>query len=285
MIRALGSTLAFLLSAAVSAQSEGPQSIHWAYSAFFGTGAYETDAGAEALVISIRPSRTWREATLDDHGSRTVGVKFRLPIAVGIQDFDAAAPVAALRFDNVSTLSVVPGAEVEILISARWSLKPIAYLGWGTEMHGDSSAWIYWTGVKSRLLLGSNDAFEWALVNSLIYVGYRSDDTPHGNVLPLSAAFEFSRPLGMKKLGGEQVRLHWHVGYTDYLNEVKFAGAELNTSISVTEEWELGAAFSTGDRQLQWWRLRLDRLGLAYRFSDDRGVRGISVVFSSWFDR
>jgi hypothetical protein len=134
------------------------------------------------------------------------------------------------------------------------------------------------------LLFGS-DAFEWALVDSLTYVGYSSDDTPHGNVLPLSTAFEFSRPLGTKKALGEQVRLHWHVGYTDYLNELEFAGAELDASISVTDEWELGAAFSTGERPLQWWRLRLDRVGLAYRFSSDHEVRGISVVFSSWSDR
>ena len=284
MIRTAGSALAFLLSAAVWAQSDGPPPIHWAYSAFFGTGAYETDAGAEALVVSMRPFRTWREATLDDRGRRTVGVKFRLPIAVGVQGFDSSAPVAALSFDNVSTLSIVPGAEIEIPISARWSLKPLAYLGWGTEINGESSAWIYWTGVKSRLLFGS-DAFEWALVNSLTYVGYSSDDMPHGNVLPLSTAFEFSRPLGTKKLFGEQVRLHWHVGYTDYLNELEFAGAELDASITVTDEWELGAAFSTGERPLQWWRLRLDRVGLAYRFSNDHEVRGISVVFSSWFDR
>jgi hypothetical protein len=91
-----------------------------------------------------------------------------------VQDFDALDPFAALSFDNVSTLSFVPGAKIEIPVNGRWSLKPLGYLGWGTELSGKGSAWVYWTGVKSQLRFGSDD-FEWALINSLRYVGYSVD--------------------------------------------------------------------------------------------------------------
>ena len=52
--RAVCVALALSLPAIVHAQANGPQPIHWAYSAYFGTGVYETSAGAEAIVASLR---------------------------------------------------------------------------------------------------------------------------------------------------------------------------------------------------------------------------------------
>ncbi len=271
-------------AAHAQAQADAPQAIHWAYSTFFGTGAYETSSGAEATVVSVRPGRRFRTAALDDTGKRTVGIRLRVPVAVGVHDFEDTSSGAALDFHSVGTLSVTPGVEIDIPLTARWSLKPLVYGGWGTELHGDASAWIYWAGVKSRLRFGSPD-FEWALVNTLTYVGYSADGGERSSLRPILTAMEFSQPIA-KKLGGEPVRLHWHVAYTDYLNEAEFKFRRRSTPpLEVAEEWELGVAFSTGERPLRLWRLRWDRLGLAYRFSNDGELRGIGLVFSSLFDR
>ena len=123
-------------------------------------------------------------------------------------------------------------------------------------------------------------------MNGLTYVGYSADDGVSGNVLPLFTGFEIDRPLGTKKVAGEPVMLHWHAGYTSYLNEVELISS--NTSlehIKLEDEWELGVAFSTGEEPLRLWRLKWDRVGVAYRFSSDGDFSGISLVFKSLFER
>lgn len=275
--------LPLIVAAHVCAAQPEP-SIPWAYGAYFGTGYYELGTGEETYVLSARPSWTWREAGFDANGKRRIGVEFRVPVTIGAYHIDVGDLGETLSFDNVSTITGVPGVEIEVPISDRWSLKPLGYVGWGTQIEGDASAFIYWAGVKSRLRLGDED-FDWGLVNSLVYVGYSSDEE-HGSALPLLTAFEFSRAIGEKKIAGNPVRLHWHVGYTNYLDEVILNPDRSPISrMELDTEWELGVAFSTGAEPLRLWRLKWDRVGLVYRFDGEGDFHGIGIEFRSLFDR
>ena len=279
---AVGSTVA-LQSALADAELAPP--IPWAYSAYFGTGIYRVENGEKAYVLRVNPSWTWRDASVDEQGRRTVGWKFKFPVALGVYDLDAHAIGSTLSLDNVSTITAVPGVEADIPIGARWSLRPFANVGWGTETgSGSSSAWVYWTGVKSRLAFPGRDGFEWALINSLTYSGYTNDAHQSSRVLPLFTAFEFDRPIE-KKIGGDPVHLYWHVGYTDYLNHKPLLFGSSVGSIDVEDEWEAGMAFGKGAEPLRLWRLHWNRVGVAYRFSSDGAFKGVSVFFSSLFDR
>jgi len=274
-----------LIAVARVCAAQSDPSIPWAYGAYFGTGYYELGTGEETYVLSARPSWTWREAALDSSGKRKIGVEFRVPVTLGAYHVDVADLNETLDFDNVSMISGVPGVELEIPMSERWALKPIGYVGWGTQLDGEPSAWIYWAGIKSRLRFGDED-FDWGLVNSLVYVGYSAKHAENGSALPLLTAFEFSRPLADKKIAGNQVRLHWHVGYTAYLNEVILnPDRSPITRIRLDTEWELGAAFSTGAEPLRLWRFKWDRVGLVYRFDGDGDFHGIGIEFRSLFDR
>ena len=276
--------LPLLIAIAPVCAAQTEPSIPWAYGAYFGTGYYELGTGEETYVLSIRPGRRWRNLA-PDRPRGAIGVELRVPVAIGAYHLDVTDLAGSLQLDNVSTVSAVPGVEIDVPMGERWSLKPLAYVGWGTQLDGDASAWIYWTGLKSRVRFGDED-FQWALVNSLTYVGYSDNAADRGNSLPLLTAFEFSRPLGEKKIAGKQVRLHWQVGYTDYLNEVDLNPAALAvTHTELDAEWELGMAFSTGADRLQLWRFKWDRVGLVYRFSPDGEFRGIGIEFRSLFDR
>jgi len=279
---AVGSSVA--LHSALADSNPTP-AIPWAYSAYFGTGVYRVENGEKAYVLRVSPSWTWREASVDEQGLRTVGWKFKFPVALGTHDLDAHAIGATLSLDNVSTITAVPGVEADIPIGSRWSLRPFANVGWGTETGADSSsAWVYWTGIKSRLAFPGRDGFEWALVNSLTYSGYTSDANQSSRVLPLSTAFEFDRPIE-KQIGGDPVHLYWHFGYTDYLNHKPLLLGSSVGSIDVEDEWETGMAFGKGAEPLRLWRLHWNRVGIAYRFSSDGAFKGVSVFFSSLFDR
>ena len=274
-----------LSSKALFAQTDVAEPIHWAYGAYFGTGVYRLAGGEEIYVLSARPGWQIRDAALAEDGRRTVGLELRFPITLGAHQFDTTAIGQALGIDNVGTLSAVPGIEIDIPMTPRWSLKPLVYGGWGTEVHGDASAWIYWAGLKSRLRF-PRATTSFALVNSLTYAGYSTDAREHGNVVPLFTAVEFDRPLSTKKLADEQVVLHWHVGYSSYLDELDVFPAQGNFEhLELDDEWELGMAFSTGPEPLRLWRFKWDRVGLVYRFSSDGDFTGISLVFRSLFDR
>jgi hypothetical protein len=267
------------------AQNEPAPPIPWAYSAYFGTGVYQIANGEKAYVFRVSPSWQWREASVDEQGRRAIGWKFRFPVALGVHDLDANDIGSTLSPDNVSALTAVPGVEADIPIGPRWSLRPFANVGWGAEMgSGSSSAWIYWTGVKSRLAFPGGDGFEWSLVNSLTYSGYTNDAHQSNRVLPLFTGFEFDRPIE-KKLGGDPVHIYWHFGYTDYLNHKPLLVGSSVGSIDIEDEWEGGVAFGKGAEPLRLWRLHWNRVGVAYRFSSDGSFKGISVFFSSLFDR
>ena len=192
----------------------------------------------------------------------------------------------------MSTLTAVPGVEFDIPMTERWSLRPLAAFGYGAQLDGGSSAWVYWAGVKSRFKF-SADGFDWAIVNALTYSGYttaHNDAVVSGvhassRVLPLLTAFEFDRPIE-KKIGGEPVHLYWHVGYTDYLaHEPLLLGSRV-TSVDINDEWEVGMAFGRGKEPLEALRLRWDRVGVSYRFSSDRSIRRHQLVFQLLiFDR
>jgi hypothetical protein len=287
--QAVGASLALglqLAPAGTRAQENGAgESIHWAYAAYFGTGRYEIDSGESVYQLSARPSKRFDRFESGADGRRVAGIELRVPVAVGVHHIDFNDVGSILKTDNVSTLSAVPGVEVDLRMSDRWSLKPSAYIGWGSELGGDASAWIYWTGLKSRLSF-TNDAFDWTLVNAITYLGYTSDTHQRGRALPLLTGVEFERPHGRWKLGGNRVRLHWHVAFTTYLEEVESVAAQATLNPpSIDDEWEVGAAFSTEGTGLRWRRLHLDRVGLAYRFSSDGHFEGIGVTFKSLFDR
>jgi hypothetical protein len=268
-----------------------PAPIPWAYGAYFGTGVYQVDDGETSYIIRVAPSWSIRTASLDDQGNRKIGWRFRAPIALGLHDFDTSELGTTLKLKNVSTLTAVPGVEFDIPMTKRWTLRPFAALGYGSQLDGSSSAWVYWGGVKSKYTF-SADGFDWAIINALTYSGYT---TAHDNavtvdvhtssrVLPLLTAFEFDKPID-KKIGGEPVHLYWHVGYTDYVANKPLLLGSLVTSVDIGDEWELGMAFGRGKEPLKLWRFSWNRIGLAYRFSSDRRFQGISLSFSSIFDR
>ena len=268
--------------------ADPPAPIPWAYSAYFGTGVYEIDNGETSYVFRTAPSWGIREASLDEQGNRTIGWRLRVPIAFGLHDFDTNALAATAKLDNVSTLTVVPGVEFDIPITKRWTLRPFGAFGYGAQLDGASSAWVYWAGLKSKFTF-SADGFDWAIVNALTYSGYTDAKSASGvhtssRVLPLLTALEFDRPIE-KKLSGEPVHLYWTFGYTNYLaDEPLLLGSLVNTA-HIDDEWEIGMAFSRGKEPFKLWRFSWNRIGLAYRFSSDHRFQGISLTFSSIFDR
>ena len=267
----------------VHAQSPADNFVHWSYASYFGTGWYSVGNNLDVFAIRAAPRWHWGEAALDDDGNRDIGIELRVPATFSLQQFDINNLGAVLESDNFGTVAVTPGIEVEVPITKRWSLKPLAYGGWGTAFDGSQSAWIYWAGLKSRYRLGGGK-LAWSLVNSLEYIGYTPNEGSSNDAFPLMAGLEFNLPLAGIKLGGDQIYLDWHTTYTAYLDELNFVVGDGSVE-KVADTWELGLAFSKGNRKLKFWRLEWDRVGLAYQFSGSGQFQSVTLVFRSVFDR
>jgi hypothetical protein len=279
--------IAFVICAAnlpAQARDAAGNPVHWAYSAFFGTGRYKIDGQASVYTARISPRWDLRAAELDDDGQRKLGIELRLPITLGVHDFDRQNLLRNFDADNVNAVSAVPGVEIEIPINVRWTLKPLVHAGYGAQLSSSESAPIYWAGVKSKIDFRAGET-DWSLLNSLTYVGFTSNTAPRSEFLALMTGFEFQRQLKEKKIGGRPVVLHWHVAHRRNLNELDFDLTGSIERVDIPSEWELGIAFGRAGSRLSFWRLGWDRVGVASRFSSNGDLSGFSLTFKSLFDR
>lgn len=260
-----------------------PNAVHWAYSSYFGTGWYKVRDERDVFVLRLAPKWVLREANLSDDGERSIGIGFRLMLTAGLDSFSIDDLPGAIDSDNLASLSAMPGIDITVPVNERWTLRPQAAIGWGKILGESISAWSYWAGIKSRYTFEKGD-LDWALLNSVAYVGYTPSDGPSAEFWPLMTGLEFDYPLARKKAGSEQFFLSWHGTYTVFGSNLDL---DFITGVTdpIRDQWELGFSVHKGDSRIQIGWLKFDRLGLAYRVSSSGNLKGISLVWSSVFDR
>lgn len=264
--------------------------IHWAYASYFGFGRYSLDGQVDTTVISATPGRVQRRPESNDDGTRRMGIRIRVPISIGAHELSSLDGIGDISLRSVNAISVVPGVEVELPMTQRWSLKSLAYAGFGTETRGGDDARIFHIGIRSRLRFERPKGLLY-FVSGLERFGYSASGGASDAISAVIAGFEVERPLANKRLGGEPLAIHWHIHYSDYVESLGLSLSTLDLSAldiqpsSIDREWEVGTAFSRRGSRLSFGKLAVDRVGLAYRFDGDGQFSGIGVTFSSLFDR
>ena len=278
-----GSACLLLVVADCWAQDTSSSAIHWAYSSYFGSGWYQVNGDRDVFVLRTTARWELREADIAKDGSRTIGIQLKFPITVGLDRFQIDDIPGTANRDNLASLSVTPGVDITIPVSERWALRPFASIGWGSLLNAGESAWTYWAGVKSRYTF-QDGKLDWALLNSIAYVGYTPSDGTAEDFWPLMAGLEFDYPLGNYQIDDEQVFLSWHGTYTIYEDDLDLV-LENGSTNAITDQWELGVSFHKKEGRIKFGWFKFDRLGLAYRFSSSGDLKGISFVFRSVFER
>ncbi len=271
-----------MLACNVSAQQASTESVHWAYSSYFGTGWYQVGSDRDVFVIRMTPRWEFREPDFAADGTRSIGVEFTFPITAGLDRFSLDDIAGAVDPENLASVSVIPGVNITVPINDRWSLRPFASVGWGQLLNGGESAWTYWTGVKSEYRFGSGD-FDWALVNAMTYVGYTPNEGPSEDFWPLMIGLTLDYPFGPRKTNGKQLYLSWHSTYTSFENDLDVPLA-VDGIKPITDQWEIGLSFREQNSRIKIWFLKFDRLGIAYRSSSSGDLKGIAFVFRSVFE-
>jgi len=264
------------------AQADNTNSIHWAYSTYFGSGWYRIGAQRDAFALRFAPRKVVREASIGDEGQAVSGAEVRFPVTVGLDQFPLNDLAGTVDLGNLANVSFTPGVYFDIPVNTRWSLRPFAAAGWGTVLDGGESAWSYWAGLRSRRLLGRGNV-RTALVNSAGFVGYSPSNGSSANFWPVMTAVELSHPL-VALAGGDELRLDWHLAYTFFAADFDVLARDA-ASDPIADQWELGLAVSRRERRMNLWFFTFERVGLAFRTSSDGKLKGIGLVFHSLYDQ
>jgi hypothetical protein len=242
--------------------------VHFSYATLLGTGVYRLD---DRTVTIFRMPLGWtvREATPEKYG-----INIDLPVAIGLHDFDILEDLIPVG-DQLSTISAVPGLELEFLIKDRWRLKPAVYSGVGYDMSNNEASFIYGAGI-SALYAIPTDYPEMNFGTAMIMTGYIPSDGESDFITRWSVGVDskFMTPL---EFGDGNIFIGGHViGYA-YLNKVQFQTI-INEPIEISKEIEIGIFFGARPTP-KIFGIEIDRLGAGYRFSS----QGDAIVFFAGF--
>lgn len=257
-------------------------SIHWAYASYFGTGWYKISDERSAFILRVAPRWGHSEASIDEQGRRTIGYTFRIPVTMGLNKLNFDDLPAFLDPDNLTSLSINVGADADIPVTNRFSIRPNAEIGYGTILGEDASAWSYLAEFRSKYTFPSGK-LDWSLLGGLGFVGYTPNEGSSDNFAFVSVGAEFTNPIKWPRSKDDQTLLHWHVIYTNYVDKIEFNNG-LHEPDFLASTWELGVAIGKRDKPVRIWFLKFDRLGLGYRYSDNGDKRGITLRFRSIYD-
>ncbi len=271
--------LCLLFAAQPCKADESFNGMHWAFSAFFGTGWYEVSNSESVFILRAPMQQTWRTSSWQE-GQRELGVEFHYPVTLGLHNVDSFNDFTDVN--NFGSLAFTPGIEVEIPVTEKWYLRPLVHAGWGKETNGGDAAWIYYGGIKSRFAPGLGD-LDWSVLNAWYYAGYHEDSGDSGSVSMAMAGAEFHHPLQASLANGDELQLNWYVTYSWLFDEAEFA-SKSGFNQTIHDQWELGFALAPRNRKFKIWFLNFEQLGLSFRASSDGEYRAVSFNASSPFN-
>ncbi|MFC1688046.1 hypothetical protein ACFL07_00115 [Pseudomonadota bacterium] len=269
-----------LQAQAVARDPEPIRQVHWAMGAFFGTGWYRVDKNRSVFVFRIPPRQTISKAGFDAEGNRKLGIEIQYPLSFGLHSFDDIPDF--IDFDNYGTVTFTPGVQVEIPVNSKWSLRPYAHIGAGYEEESDKWAGIWYGGIKSRYLLGESDRLRWSMLSAIYYAGYKPEYEERGRYGSVMGGLEFSQPLGKLTMGGDPLRLNWHLTYNYLFDKLNFHIADDRVE-SIQDQWEIGLALAKEGKPLKLWFMNFEHVGLSYKRSSNGHYRAISFNLRSPF--
>jgi hypothetical protein len=207
--------------------------VHFSYATLLGTGQYRLD---DRTVTIFRLPLGWtaREATPDKYG-----INIDIPVAVGLHDYTFFEDVIPIG-DQMSTISAVPGLELEFLVGDRWRVKPAVYTGLGYDISNNEAALIYGAGISALYAIPVSLP-EMNFGTAMILSGYIPDDGESDFITRWSAGVDalFMTPL---KFGDGNIFVGGHVISYFYLNKVQIQTI-VDEPIEISREFEVGFFF------------------------------------------
>ncbi len=207
-------------------------------------------------------------------GERPWRLKVRAPVNLGLYEFSATDTDGTLVSDELQTLAVIPGVELQIPMSQRWTLKPFVDAGLGHGLKSDgSAAYIFSAGAKS-IYEQPWDEYTFLLGNGFIYAGNAAFGERIEDYSVVETGFGVRRPTGFEMWGIEpEVGVYGiHYYYPEALTFQRFLEPPLKVNNQFEIAMSLGSAgpFEIGP-------FTDPRIGIGYIFGD--GLEVVRVNF------
>jgi len=273
--------LCTICPASLLAEEVGIEPVNWAYSSIFGTGWYQIEDNQSVFAVSLPVRQKLRSSSIKESGEREIGFEIDWALSVGLYKIDDLPGL--LDPDNFGSVVFTPGIELVIPVTQKWNLRPYANFGWGSKLGSSDSAWIYYTGIKSRYTFPAVTD-NWALINSIYYGGYTPSVGPSDDLAAILTGIEYRQRLNKTSKDGDIIDLHWSLAYS-YLGDELTFGLPDGSIDAIDDQFEAALAYGYRNRPIKLWFMELDTLGLGYRFSSNGTFKGISLNFGSWFTR
>jgi hypothetical protein len=251
--------------------------VNYVYAAQLGIGGYEV-GGLDVRVFTLPLSKTFdldRDDTPGD-SERPWRLKVRAPINLGVYEFSATDTDGSTVSDDLKTLAVIPGVEVQIPMAPRWTLKPFVDAGIGRGLESDGRfAYIYTVGAKSVYEHPVGD-YTLMLGNGLIYAGNAAFGHDVEDYSVIETGLGVRRPVGFD-ISGFEPDLDVYGIYYYYPKALQFPRfreaplqvknqVEIAMSVGSAEPFELGPFIDP-------------RIGISYIFGDGLEVLRINFGF------
>lgn len=147
---------------------------NFAFSSYLGTGFY-TSSGQDVFILHLPFQHTIIEKTVTD-----AGWVLNLPLTVGLIDFGRLDNDILPAFDDVTTLTFLPGIEYQKQITPDWMIIPFADYGFARDLNNTTNILITGIGIKSYANFKSNNNLI-TLGNRFLYAREKSESADSGS--------------------------------------------------------------------------------------------------------
>jgi hypothetical protein len=237
--------------------TEAESLVNYAYGTLFGTGFYELD-GRSVAILQFPIGFDLRDAQ-----KKRFGMRFELPVAVGLQNYDFAS-IPEFDLDNLATLSVMPGMKFSFLLKERWTLVPSVYVGYGQDITNHIGSILYGAGLSSRYKF-KLDKPRLTFGTNVIANGYTPDQGPARFITRFGVGLDALFPTGMT-LGDRDLLVGtFGIAYM-FLNELEVRSPTEGV-IKIRNQYEIGIA-AAGEPAFKFLGFEFERIGLSYRFGE-----------------
>jgi hypothetical protein len=255
----LATFLASVCHGAFGQEDNDSRGLNYAYAAVIGSGVYFLDD--RKLAVLRVPFRK----TLSKPEVGRLGAKLLLPVTFAYADFDSE--YFPDNNDSLSSVSFVPGIELQHMLNSDWALKPFAQGGVGWVPDNDEVDLIWAAGIRTRADVRFASP-RISLGAELLYASHDgSTDSDSDNFSRFAAGIDFQFPLTLT-IGERRTTLATHlIGY-DYIKDLEFS-SELGDPYQIGSSVEVGVALGL-DPPLSFLGLSIDRVGLGLRYGSDQ---------------
>lgn len=248
------------------------EDVNYGFATYLGSGIY-TAGGRDVQVYQIPFSYQFHTRE-----EKNWGLKLTLPVTLGFYDFNLEDIIVEGFPDDISTLSFVPGLQLQYPVTRYWQLLPFLDMGIAQNLTNGDSSNIFSYGMRSYYEYPMNKV-TFTLGNRLLFVRQkRTDNSTKSDfgTFETSLDFRFQQfPVFKKHLGDFSV-YYANFQYFDSLNFL-FPNDQV---VKVVKQNEVGFTFGVQIKKKTKY-VDIPRVGLAIRKGD--GLDIYRLVFGMPF--